>query len=365
MDEAETEAELTALKEVVQNSLEKRGVLGKIRADLRAAVFTVIDAEERKEGVHREDKTLQNLVSSEDGALAAALFVDFLDSLDLKATKSVFEPDINMDNVPSRELISKKLQLPRSAVQETETPLLVSLLKSLRNGTAAASPRNRSPASSPREKSSSPRSKKGSPKPKLSALGTSPKSSLGATSLPPVSPTGRNSAAEHRVRQLDEELRSMVKNDQSGSLKEIAQKTGGPGLSPNNSVLNSSSKSSSSVKEGNQSSLEKSNGADDDDYYYDQDEEFSEHIIEEADEVEDEIEVEVGGESMDSVSFGESSGFLSMSGGGGVLGRSSHDKEDELSMSTSIVADSMDLSVQNSRALDEYDFVEKVEKPGQ
>ena len=78
---------------------------------------------------------------------------------------------------------------------------------------------------------------------------------------------------------------------------------------------------------------------------------------------EDEIEVEVGGESMDSVSFGESSGFLSMSGGGGVLGRSSQEKEDELSMSTSIVADSMDLSVQNSRALDEYDFVEKVEKP--
>ena len=83
-----------------------------------------------------------------------------------------------------------------------------------------------------------------------------------------------------------------------------------------------------------------------------------------AEEVEDDIEVEVGGESMDSVSFGESSGFLSMSGGLGRSLRSSRDKEEELSMGTSIVQDSMDLSVgQNSRVLDEYDFIEKVEKP--
>ena len=43
-----TEEELTTLKEIVQQSLETQGVLAKIRAQLRAAVFTTIDGNERK-----------------------------------------------------------------------------------------------------------------------------------------------------------------------------------------------------------------------------------------------------------------------------------------------------------------------------
>ena len=50
-DEAElrrTEDELTTLKEIVQESLENQGVLGNIRAQLRAAVFSTIEGEESK-----------------------------------------------------------------------------------------------------------------------------------------------------------------------------------------------------------------------------------------------------------------------------------------------------------------------------
>ena len=50
-DEAElqrTEDELTTLKEIVQEALENQGVLGNIRAQLRAAVFSTIEGEESK-----------------------------------------------------------------------------------------------------------------------------------------------------------------------------------------------------------------------------------------------------------------------------------------------------------------------------
>ena len=50
-DEAElqrTEDELTTLKEIVQEALENQGVLGNIRAQLRAAVFSTIEDEESK-----------------------------------------------------------------------------------------------------------------------------------------------------------------------------------------------------------------------------------------------------------------------------------------------------------------------------
>lgn len=67
-------------------------------------------------------------------------------------------------------------------------------------------------------------------------------------------------------------------------------------------------------------------------------------------------------------SFGDSTDFLpsvnnqSGSGRGAGVRSSAERSTDSLNMSTSIVHDSMDLSVQGSLALDSYDFVEVAEK---
>ena len=125
------EDDLHALKNVVQGTLERKGVLANLRAQLRAAVFTAIDAEERKTGVHGENKRLQSLMSSEEGALAGALFVDFLDSLQLESTKAVFEPEINGKTIRTRKDMSDQLGVPMG---NSGTPLLVTLLQSLLRG---------------------------------------------------------------------------------------------------------------------------------------------------------------------------------------------------------------------------------------
>jgi hypothetical protein len=413
------EDDLHSLKNVVQETLERKGILANLRAQLRAAVFTAIDAEERKAGIHGENERLQSLMSSEEGALAGALFVDFLDSLQLESTKAVFEPEINGKTLRTRKDMSDQLGV---AMGNSGTPLLVTLLQSLLRGddggyrpeldrdplsSSAGSTRSsksgKSPRvqrtvehASPRQTMPLPSSK--SPNLAISPRGKSPKgfSSSLSSPLPQISPKNSKRSpngqqdVERRVRDLDDEMRTLVREDESGSLKKLAKQTQGPGSSPSpggkqrqgsggspnasRADLNSSSKSLNSSRGSRtgeshsdkkkvvEPAPEEDSGSED---FYKEDEStgvFQEDLI--AEEVEDDIEVEVGGESMDSVSFGESSGFLSMSGGLGRSLRSSRDKEEELSMSTSIVQDSMDLSVgQNSRALDEYDFIEKVEKP--
>ena len=137
-------------------------------------------------------------------------------------------------------------------------------------------------------------------------------------------------------------------------MKNLAKLLGGPGGDDSFDNDNNNSSSSNNNKERYNYSLN------DDD----KDDNYGNDGFEDAEEIEDDLSLgPVEEESLDldqSVSLGDSSGFLSMSGGGGTKG--SYDKE-ELSMSTSIVQDSMELSVQNSRALDEYDFIEVVQKP--
>ena len=48
------EQSVLALKDVAQ-TLETQGVLGAIRAQLRAAVYTAIDTQEREQGIHLEN----------------------------------------------------------------------------------------------------------------------------------------------------------------------------------------------------------------------------------------------------------------------------------------------------------------------
>jgi hypothetical protein len=324
-----TEEELTTLKEIVQQSLETQGVLAKIRAQLRAAVFTTIDGNERKTQGFTNQKVIR-LGKSKNLMMASALFLDFLDTLDLDSTKSVFQPEIVFDNNLTRDEIAKQMGIVNYS---DDTPLIFNILNNSMNDSNIGISDTLG-----KKQRLSPNNMKNLKSPKTSQL-----PSLNITKSPNT-----------KINQLDNELQALIDNDKSGKVKEIAKIVGGPGddesQDDNNNSNSANSSNNNNTKEHNNYSLN-----DDDDYGNDG--------FEDIEEIQDDLSLApVEEESLDldqSVSLGESSGFLSMSGGGA---KGSYDKE-ELSMSTSIVQDSMELSVQNSRALDEYDFIEVVQKP--
>ena len=129
-DEAElqrTEDELTTLKEIVQEALENQGVLGNIRAQLRAAVFSTIEDEESKSKMF-SNQNIMRFAKSDKLRLSAALFLDFLDTLSLDSTKAVFEPEVLVGNDISRKEIAEKVGI---STYSEDVPLIFNLLGAL------------------------------------------------------------------------------------------------------------------------------------------------------------------------------------------------------------------------------------------
>ena len=104
MDESKTET--TAL---VYQVLDDHGVLGRVRAQLRAAVFTTVVEQERKRGIEgAAAPAVRELVETTTGALTVQLMTDFLLSLGLDATLSVFKAECSLVDLP---------EMPRSEMR--------------------------------------------------------------------------------------------------------------------------------------------------------------------------------------------------------------------------------------------------------
>ncbi|KAK6228121.1 hypothetical protein QUC31_006483 [Theobroma cacao] len=97
--------EMMDLKTLVTRTLEKKGVLAKIRAELRASVFEAIEEEDRviekEEGLPPallgscNDRAKQ-LHASPSGRLLTALICEYLDWAQLNHTLKVYLPECNM-----------------------------------------------------------------------------------------------------------------------------------------------------------------------------------------------------------------------------------------------------------------------------
>ncbi|XP_023638572.1 protein TONNEAU 1b isoform X2 [Capsella rubella] len=97
--------EMMDLKTLVTRTLEKKGVLAKIRAELRASVFEAIEEEDRvienNEGLPPallgscNDRARQ-LHASPSGRLLSALICEYLDWAQLKHTLKVYQPECNL-----------------------------------------------------------------------------------------------------------------------------------------------------------------------------------------------------------------------------------------------------------------------------
>nr|GMD35258.1 protein TONNEAU 1A-like [Ipomoea batatas] len=97
--------EMMDLKTLVTRTLEKKGVLAKIRAELRASVFEAIEGEDRviekEEGLPPallgscNDRAKQ-LHNSPSGRLLTALICEYLDWAQLNHTSKVYLPECNL-----------------------------------------------------------------------------------------------------------------------------------------------------------------------------------------------------------------------------------------------------------------------------
>ncbi|CAE6076302.1 unnamed protein product [Arabidopsis arenosa] len=97
--------EMMDLKTLVTRTLEKKGVLAKIRAELRASVFEAIEDEDRvienNEGLPPAllgscNERARKLHASPSGRLLSALICEYLDWAQLNHTLKVYQPESNL-----------------------------------------------------------------------------------------------------------------------------------------------------------------------------------------------------------------------------------------------------------------------------
>lgn len=116
----------TELRDLLLQNLENSGVLHKLKAQMRAAVFLAMEEQDRIENKNPlVNEDLKKCLNTKDGRVGAGLVVDFLKVFDLDFTLSVFEPETNAKPLESREFLCKDLGLDPNP----KSPLLLELVQ--------------------------------------------------------------------------------------------------------------------------------------------------------------------------------------------------------------------------------------------
>ncbi|XP_051510606.1 centrosomal protein 43-like isoform X6 [Myxocyprinus asiaticus] len=124
----------TELRDLLIQNLENSGVLNKIKAELRAAVFLALEEQDKVENkTPLVNENLKKSLNTKDGRLVAGLITDFLQVFNLDFTLAVFQPEINtLNGLDSRESLLEELGISESEVNRN-TPLLLELVKRSRH----------------------------------------------------------------------------------------------------------------------------------------------------------------------------------------------------------------------------------------
>ncbi|XP_068198309.1 centrosomal protein 43 isoform X3 [Antennarius striatus] len=127
MSATEDDTELTDL--LIQN-LENTGVLNKLKAEMRAAVFLAMEEQDKVESkTPLINENLRKCLNTKEGRLAASLVIDFLQVFNLDFTLAVFQPEINaMNGLDGREQICREMSLSPSEMNNN-SPLLLELVR--------------------------------------------------------------------------------------------------------------------------------------------------------------------------------------------------------------------------------------------
>ncbi|KAM7368430.1 hypothetical protein PAMP_014651 [Pampus punctatissimus] len=120
----------TELRDLLIQNLENSGVLNKLKAEMRAAVFLAMEEQDRLENkTPLVNENLKKCLNSKDGRLVASLIVDFLQVFNLDFSLAVFQPEINsLNGLDSRDLVCRDLGLTESELNRN-SPLLLELIR--------------------------------------------------------------------------------------------------------------------------------------------------------------------------------------------------------------------------------------------
>ncbi|KAF6023557.1 FGFR1OP [Bugula neritina] len=125
----------TELRDIVLETLDQRGVVGKAKAMLRANIFTALEETVApQDKMYLLNKKLKESLATDEGQLMAGLIVDYLTCLELEFSKTVFEPETGFDcQSISRPSLCKSLGI--SLPSDKQLPLLAQVIKNSHAGT--------------------------------------------------------------------------------------------------------------------------------------------------------------------------------------------------------------------------------------
>ncbi|XP_031558085.1 FGFR1 oncogene partner-like isoform X1 [Actinia tenebrosa] len=127
----------TELRDLVAQSLESKGVLGKIRAQLRASVFLALEEQEEAENkVPLSNPNLKKFLNTSEGRLVAGLVKEFLEFFDLDFTIAVFDPESSFsDRYQGRNNLANELKL-HEMDRFAGKPLLLEVVQRMLHGSS-------------------------------------------------------------------------------------------------------------------------------------------------------------------------------------------------------------------------------------
>ncbi|XP_051020171.1 centrosomal protein 43 isoform X1 [Acomys russatus] len=101
----------TELRDLLVQTLENSGVLNRIKAELRAAVFLALEEQEKVENkTPLVNESLKKFLNTKDGRLAASLVAEFLQFFNLDFTLAVFHPETStFQGLEGRENLARDL----------------------------------------------------------------------------------------------------------------------------------------------------------------------------------------------------------------------------------------------------------------
>ncbi|NXE87479.1 FR1OP protein, partial [Menura novaehollandiae] len=120
----------TELRDLLVQTLESSGVLNKIKAELRAAVFLALEEQEKVENkAPLVNESLKSFLGTKDGRLVAGLVAEFLRFFNLDFTLAVFQPESStLNGLDGRENLARDLGITE-AEGTVGSPLLLEVVR--------------------------------------------------------------------------------------------------------------------------------------------------------------------------------------------------------------------------------------------
>lgn len=142
----------TELRDLLVQTLETSGVLNKIKAELRAAVFLALEEQEKVENkTPLVNESLKKFLNTKDGRLVSSLVTEYLQFFNLDFTLAVFQPETNtLNGTQDRQNLARDLGIAEGEAAKG-APLLSELVKRCCQKDKGSSVERDQPTSIPKE----------------------------------------------------------------------------------------------------------------------------------------------------------------------------------------------------------------------